>query len=430
MIKENTVKEYLIKNFDIDEKVVDFCLETEKEIKDVFENVDSVAEINQYKVLRAMQKNKLSDTHFNSTTGYGYNDLGRDTLEQIYADVFNAEDALVRPQIISGTHALTVALFGNLRYGDVLYSPVGSPYDTLEGVIGHKREVKGSLKEHGVGYDELPLLPDGRVDFDNIASKITEKTKLVTIQRSKGYCYRPSLTIEEIEKIIKIVKAVNKNIICMVDNCYGEFTDTREPIDVGADLIVGSLIKNPGGGLAPVGGYIVGKKEYVENAAYRLTSPGMGKEVGPSLGVTASLIQGLFLSPNVVSASIKGAVFASALYEKLGFDVMPTPREKRTDIVQSIQMRTPENVISFCRGIQKGAAVDSYVSPEPWDMPGYDCPVIMAAGAFVQGSSIELSADAPMKPPYTVYMQGGLTWHHAKIGIITAVNEMYKKGQI
>ena len=430
MIKENTVKEYLIKNFDIDEKVVDFCLETEKEIKDVFENIDSVAEINQYKVLRAMQKNKLSDTHFNSTTGYGYNDLGRDTLEQIYADVFNAEDALVRPQIISGTHALTVALFGNLRYGDVLYSPVGSPYDTLEGVIGHKREVKGSLKEHGVGYDELPLLPDGRVDFDNIASKITEKTKLVTIQRSKGYCYRPSLTIEEIEKIIKIVKAVNKNIICMVDNCYGEFTDTREPIDVGADLIVGSLIKNPGGGLAPVGGYIVGRKEYVENAAYRLTSPGMGKEVGPSLGVTASLIQGLFLSPNVVSASIKGAVFASALYEKLGFDVMPTPREKRTDIVQSIQMRTPENVISFCRGIQKGAAVDSYVSPEPWDMPGYDCPVIMAAGAFVQGSSIELSADAPMKPPYTVYMQGGLTWHHAKIGIITAVNEMYKKGQI
>ncbi len=430
MIKENTVKEYLIKNFDIDEKVVDFCLETEKEIKDVFENIDSVAELNQYKVLRAMQKNKLSDTHFNSTTGYGYNDLGRDTLEQIYADVFNAEDALVRPQIISGTHALTVALFGNLRYGDVLYSPVGSPYDTLEGVIGHKREVKGSLKEHGVGYDELPLLPDGRVDFDNIASKITEKTKLVTIQRSKGYCYRPSLTVEEIEKIIKIVKAVNKNIICMVDNCYGEFTDTREPIDVGADLIVGSLIKNPGGGLAPVGGYIVGRKEYVENAAYRLTSPGMGKEVGPSLGVTASLIQGLFLSPNVVSASIKGAVFASALYEKLGFDVMPAPREKRTDIVQSIQMRTPENVISFCRGIQKGAAVDSYVSPEPWDMPGYDCPVIMAAGAFVQGSSIELSADAPMKPPYTVYMQGGLTWHHAKIGIITAVNEMYKKGQI
>ena len=424
------IKEYLIKNFDIDKKVADFCLATESEIKDVFESIDSVAEINQYKVLRAMQKNKLSDTHFNATTGYGYNDLGRDALESIYADVFNAEDALVRPQIISGTHALTVALFGNLRYGDVLYSPVGSPYDTLEGVIGHKREVKGSLKEHGVGYDELPLLPNGKVDFDNIASKITEKTKLVTIQRSKGYCYRPSLTIDEIARIKKIVKDTKKDVICMVDNCYGEFTDTREPIDVGADLIVGSLIKNPGGGLAPVGGYIVGKKEYVENAAYRLTSPGMGKEVGPSLGVTASLIQGLFLSPNVVSASLKGAVFASALFEKFGFDVMPTPREKRTDIVQSIQMRTPENVISFCQGIQKGAAVDSYVSPEPWDMPGYDCPVIMAAGAFVQGSSIELSADAPMKPPYTVYMQGGLTWHHAKIGIIIAVNEMYKKGQI
>ena len=421
------IREYLKNNFDISEKVIDLCLNTEREILPYFKRAEEISELNQLKVLKAMQKNKLSDTHFNATTGYGYNDLGRDALESIYADVFGAEDALVRPQIISGTHALTVALFGNLRHGDELYSPVGSPYDTLEGVIGHKREVKGSLKEHGVGYAELPLLPDGTVDFENIASKITDKTKLVTIQRSKGYCYRPSHTIET---IIQTVKSVREDIICMVDNCYGEFVDVREPIEVGADLIVGSLIKNPGGGLAPVGGYIAGKKEYVENAAYRLTAPGMGKEVGPSLGVTASMIQGLFLAPSVVCASIKGAVFASAILEKLGCEVMPKAGDKRTDIVQSIQMKTPENVIAFCQGIQKGAAVDSYVSPEPWDMPGYDCPVIMAAGAFVQGSSIELSADAPMKPPYTVYLQGGLTWQHAKAGIIIAINEMYKKNLI
>lgn len=424
------IKDYLKNNFDISERVLDFCLETEADIKDIFSTADSISELNQLKVLHAMQKNNLSDTHFNTTTGYGYNDLGRDALERIYADVFGAEDALVRPQIISGTHALTVALFGNLRHGDELYSPVGSPYDTLEGVIGYKREVKGSLKEHGVSYAELPLLPDGTVDLKNIPSKITPKTRLVTIQRSKGYCYRPSLTIEDIEKIIGIVKSVRQDIICMVDNCYGEFVDVREPIEAGADLIVGSLIKNPGGGLAPVGGYIAGKKEYVENAAYRLTTPGMGKEVGPGLGVTTSLIQGLFFAPSVVCSSIKAAIFASALFDRLGFDVMPKPRDKRTCIVQSIQMRTPENVIAFCGGIQKGAAVDSYVTPEPWDMPGYDCPVIMAAGAFVQGSSIELSADAPMKAPYTIYMQGGLTWQHAKAGIIIAMNEMYKKNLI
>lgn len=424
------LSEYLESNFNIDEKVLKFCLECEKEVKPFFEQIDSNAEINQYKVLKAMQKNRLSDTHFNNSTGYGYNDIGRDTLELIYADVFNAESALVRPQIISGTHALTVALFGNLRYGDELLSPVGSPYDTLQGVIGHSREEKGSLKEHGISYKQVDLLPDGTIDYESIPNKITDKTKLVTIQRSKGYAYRPSLTVEEIGKVISIVKSVRKDIICMVDNCYGEFVDTIEPIDVGADLIVGSLIKNPGGGLAPVGGYIVGKEEYVENAAYRLTSPGMGKEVGPSLGVTTTLMQGLFLSPNVVSASLKGATFASAIFKKLGFNVMPESNEKRTDIVQAIQMKTAENVIAFCQGIQSGAAVDSYVVPEPWDMPGYDCPVIMAAGAFVQGSSIELSADAPIKPPYTVYMQGGLTWHHAKIGIMIAVNTMYNKGLI
>lgn len=423
--------EYIKDKFNIDKKVLEFCAKAENKIKGAFAEIDEIAEINQYKVLQAMQKNKLSDVHFGMTTGYGYNDLGRDTLEEIYKDVFNVESALVRPQIISGTHALTVALFGNLKYGDELYSPVGKPYDTLQGVIGHEREEKGSLKEHGISYQESDLLPNGKVDFDNIASKINEKTKLVTIQRSKGYVYRPSLTLDEIKKIIDIVKSVRKDIICMVDNCYGEFVDVIEPSDVGADLVVGSLIKNPGGGLAPVGGYIVGKKEYVDNAAYRLTAPGLGKEVGPSLGVSGALIQGLFLAPTVVSSSLKGAVFCSQIFEDLGFETMPKPLEKRSDIVQAIQMESAEKVISFCVGIQKGAPVDSFVTPEPLDdMPGYDCPVIMAAGAFVQGSSIELSADSPIKPPYTVYMQGGLTWFHAKVGIILAINEMFKKGEI
>ncbi len=422
------LKDYIIKEFGIDEKVLDFCLDAEKSIRDKFNEIDDISEQNQYKVLRAMQKNNLSDSAFCGTTGYGYNDIGRDKLEDIYADVFNTESALVRAQIISGTHALTVALFGNLRYGDELVSIAGAPYDTLEGVIGAKRKVKGSLTDYGVIYKELPLQKDGTVDFENIPSVISKKTRLVTIQRSKGYEYRPSLTIDTVKKIIDIVKGIDPNIICMVDNCYCEFADVLEPTDVGADMAVGSLIKNPGGGLAPVGGYIVGKREYVENAAFRLTAPGMGKEVGPSLGVTTALLQGLFLAPNVVNASLKTAIFASAVFERLGFECMPKVNEPRPDIVEAIQMKTPENVIEFCYGIQSGAAVDSYVKPEPWDMPGYDCKVIMAAGAFVQGSSIELSADAPMKEPYTVYMQGGLTWHHGKIGVIKAVDRLYKIG--
>lgn len=417
---------YIKQNFNVDDKVLNFCKKAENEILTVFNNIDKNAEINQYKVLKAMQQNKLSDCHFGVTTGYGYDDLGRDTLEEIYKDVFNAESALVRPQIISGTHALTVALFGNLKYGDELFSPVGKPYDTLEGVIGHRRETKGSLKEHGISYRQLELLDNEKVDFDNIAKNITDKTKMVTIQRSKGYSYRPSLTLDEIKKIIEIVKSVKKDVICMVDNCYGEFVDIIEPTEVGADLVVGSLIKNPGGGLAPVGGYIVGKAEYVDNCAYRLTAPGLGKEVGPSLGLSGALIQGLFLAPTVVASSLKGAVFCSKIFENLGYDVLPKPFENRSDIVQAIQMKDKEKVISFCQGIQKGAPVDSFVVPEPWDMPGYDCPVIMAAGAFVQGSSIELSADAPIKPPYTVYMQGGLTWFHSKIGIVLAIDKMYK----
>ena len=417
---------YIKEKFNIDDKVLEFCKNAEDSIKPIFDEIDKIAELNQYKVLKAMQKNKLSDSHFSSTTGYGYDDVGRDTLENIYKDVFNAEDALVRAQIISGTHALTTALFANLRYGDELFSPVGKPHDTLEGVIGHSRETKGSLKEHGIRYKELALLEDGTVDFENISKNITDKTKMVTIQRSKGYSYRPSLSLDDIKKIIDIIKSVRKDIICMVDNCYGEFVDIIEPTEVGADLVVGSLIKNQGGGLAPVGGYIVGKKEYVENCAYRLTAPGLGKEVGPSLGITGSLVQGLFLAPTVVASSLKGAVFCSKIFDSLGYDVMPTPLEKRSDIVQAINLKDADKVIAFCQGIQSGSAVDSFVVPEPWDMPGYDCPVIMAAGAFVQGSSIELSADAPIKPPYTVYMQGGLTWYHSKIGIILALDKMYK----
>ncbi len=423
------LENFILENFKIDKKVLDYALKCEKEIENKFDEIDRITEYNQLKVLKAMQKNKLSDAHFASTTGYGYNDLGRDTLEQIYADIFHAESALVRPQIISGTHALTVALAGNLRPGDEILSPVGIPYDTLQGVIGI-REEKGSLKEYGITYRQVDLLPDGSFDYEGIKKAINEKTKLVTIQRSKGYEWRESLPIEKTAELIKFVKSIKPEVICMVDNCYCEFVDYIEPTDVGADLAVGSLIKNPGGGLAPIGGYIVGKDEYVENAAVRLTSPGLGKEVGATLGINSLLIQGLFNAPQVVNGSLKGAVFLSKLFEGLGFDTIPTSDEKRADIVQAIQLKSAENVIAFCQGIQKGAPVDSYVTPEPWDMPGYDCPVIMAAGAFVQGSSIELSADAPIKPPYNVYMQGGLSWHHAKIGIIIGLQTMVDKGLV
>lgn len=420
-------KKMMKEKFGISEAVFDYALKAEKECQQQFLAIDEITEENQYKVLAAMQKNRLSDVHFAATTGYGYNDLGRDTLEQIYADVFGAEAALVRPQLISGTHALTVALAGNLRPGDEILSPVGIPYDTLQGVIGIRKE-PGCLAEYGITYRQVELLEDGGFDFEGIRNAITEKTKLVTIQRSKGYLWRHSFTVAELKELIAFVKSVKSDLICMVDNCYGEFVETQEPIEMGADLAVGSLIKNPGGGLAPIGGYIVGKTEYVENAAYRLTSPGLGKEVGATLGVTPSFIQGLFMAPQVVGASLKTAVFAAKLFEGLGYDVLPTSKEKRGDIVQLIQMKHPEHVIAFCQGIQKGAPVDSYVTPEPWAMPGYDCPVIMAAGAFVQGSSIELSADAPIKPPYNVFMQGGLSWHHGKIGVMIGLQTMVDKG--
>lgn len=413
----------------ISPEVLRFGTEIESHLKERFEAIDANAEYNQMKVIKAMQDARVSDIHFAATTGYGYNDLGRDVLEEVYAKAFHGESALVRPQLISGTHALHVALSGNLRPGDELLSPVGKPYDTLEEVIGIRESV-GSLKEYGVRYRQVDLLEDGSFDFDGIAAAINEKTKLVTIQRSKGYATRPTLSVEKIGQLITFVKKIKPDVICMVDNCYGEFVERMEPTDVGADMIVGSLIKNPGGGLAPTGGYIVGRQDCIDRASYRLSAPGLGKEVGASLGINQSFFQGLFLSPTVVAGALKGAIFAANVYEKLGFAVVPNSVESRHDIIQAVTFGTPEGVIAFCQGIQAAAPVDSFVTPEPWDMPGYDAPVIMAAGAFVQGSSIELSADGPIKPPYAVYFQGGLTWYHAKLGILKSMQALVDAGLI
>ncbi|MGN0409918.1 MAG: aminotransferase class I/II-fold pyridoxal phosphate-dependent enzyme [Candidatus Fimousia sp.] len=422
------LKQYY-KELGIDEEVYEFCTQIEKELRGRFQEIDRVTEYNQLKVLAAMQKNKLSEAHLGATTGYGYNDIGRETLEAIYADVFHTEDALVRPQITCGTHALGIALAGNVRPGDEILSPVGKPYDTLEEVIGI-RPSKGSLAEYGVTYAQVDLLEDGSFDFDGIQKAINERTKLVTIQRSKGYATRPTLSVARMKELIAFVKSIKPEVICMVDNCYGEFVEELEPSDVGADMIVGSLIKNPGGGLAPIGGYICGTKECVENAAYRLTTPGLGKEVGATLGVNEKFIQGLFLAPTVVNAALKGAVFAANIYEKLGFKVVPNGSESRHDIIQAVEFGNKDMVIAFCEGIQSAAPVDSHVVPEPWPMPGYDSDVIMAAGAFVSGSSIELSADAPIKPPYAVYFQGGLTYYHAKLGIMKSLQRNVEKGLI
>ena len=396
-------------------------------LKERFSVIDETAEYNQLKVLRAMQEHQVSEACLLGTTGYGYNDLGRDTLEEVYASVFHTESALVRPQITCGTHALALALMSNLRPGDELLSPVGKPYDTLEEVIGI-RPSKGSLKEYGISYRQVDLLPDGSFDYDKIKENINEKTRLVTIQRSKGYQTRPTLSVKRISELIAFIKGIKPDVICMVDNCYGEFVEKCEPSDVGADMVVGSLIKNPGGGLAPIGGYIAGKKECVENAAYRLTSPGLGKEVGASLGILSAFYQGLFLAPTVTASALKGAIFAANVYERLGYHVVPDSTESRHDIIQAVEFGTPEGDIAFCQGIQAAAPIDSHVTPEPWDMPGYDAQVIMAAGAFVSGSSIELSADGPIKPPYAVYFQGGLTWQHAKFGIMKSLQMLLDKG--
>ena len=428
MITEKVTKE-IYKSMGISQEVYEYGNAIAEKLQERFRQIDSMAEYNQMKVLKAMRKNQVSEACLLGTTGYGYNDLGRDTLEAVYADVFHTEDALVRPQITCGTHALALALMSNLRPGDELLSPVGKPYDTLEEVIGI-RPSKGSLAEYGVTYRQVDLLEDGSFDYESIRKCIRSKTRLVTIQRSKGYQTRPTLSVERIGELIAFVKSLKPDIICMVDNCYGEFVEEKEPSDVGADMVVGSLIKNPGGGLAPIGGYIAGKKACVENAAFRLTSPGLGKEVGASLGILKDFYQGLFLAPTVTAGALKGAVFAANIYEKLGYDVVPDGSESRHDIIQAVTFGQPEGVVAFCRGIQSAAPGDSHVTPEPWDMPGYDAKVIMAAGAFVSGSSIELSADGPIKPPYAVYFQGGLTWYHAKFGILKSLQSMVDEGLV
>lgn len=417
------------KQFGISKEVYELGEEVLKNLEARFHRIDEIAEYNQMKVLKAMQKNHVAEMHFAATTGYGYNDAGRETLEQVYADTFCTEAALVRPSIACGTHALAVALSANLLPGDELLSPVGKPYDTLEEVIGIRDSVC-SLKEYGVTYAQVDLLSDGEFDWEGIKSAINERTKLVTIQRSKGYEPRKTLSVERIGKLIAFIKSIKPEIICMVDNCYGEFVEMHEPSEVGADMIVGSLIKNPGGGLAPIGGYICGRADCIARCAYRLSAPGLGQEVGANLGVLPAFYQGFFLAPTVTAGALKGAIFAANLYERLGFKVVPDGSESRHDIIQAIEFGSPEGVIAFCQGIQAAAPVDSFVTPEPWDMPGYDSQVIMAAGAFVQGSSIELSADGPIKPPYAVYFQGGLTWYHAKLGIMMSLQKVKEAGLV
>ena len=413
----------------VSDQVLRFGQEVLEGLTDQFRHIDQVAEFNQAKVIAAMQKNRVNATHFNLSTGYGYDDEGRDNLERVYADCFGTEAALVRPQITCGTHALALALGANLLPGDELLSPVGGPYDTLEEVIGI-RPSPCSLKEYGVSYRQVDLLPGGGFDYDGIRAAINETTKLITIQRSKGYATRPSYSVEEIGKLIAFCKECKPDVLCMVDNCYGEFVETQEPTNVGADMVVGSLIKNLGGGLAPTGGYICGRKSCIERCAYRLSAPGLGREVGANLGLLTSFYQGLFLAPTVVSSAVRGAVFAAGCYEKLGFRVVPGSGETRRDIIQAVELGSREAMVAFCKGIQSAAPVDSYVTPEPWAMPGYESEVIMAAGAFVQGASIELSADGPIRPPYAVYFQGGLTWFHAKLGILMSIQKLLDAGII
>lgn len=427
----NSTKEYIKNNFSIDTKICDLAEKIEKEVATKLNEYNEIKEYNQYKVLNSFQKNRVSDVHFGFTTGYGYGDIGRDTLDSVYADIFKAEDCLVRPHFVSGTHAIGTALFGNLRPGDTILAITGRPYDTLESIIGI-RECPGSLKEYGVKYKQIELTKDGDFDYTSIMNALYEDStiSLIEIQRSTGYGFRIAMTLEKIQKVIKFIKDIDSNIICFVDNCYGEFIDIYEPTEVGADLIAGSLIKNIGGGIAPTGGYIAGRKKYVENAAYRLTTPGIGRECGSTFGVTRQLYQGLFLAPHITIEALKGAVFCSKLFENLGFEVSPKSDSPRSDIIQAIKFNNKDALIAFCQGIQKGSPVDSFVNCEPWDMPGYEDKVIMAAGAFIQGSSIELSADAPIRPPYIAYLQGGLTFEHAKIGIMISLQNLLDKGLI
>jgi cystathionine beta-lyase family protein involved in aluminum resistance len=420
----------LADDFGISQDVIFLFKKAENDIKTMFDYVDEIVEYNQYKVLFNMQKNKLSDIHFNGTTGYGYDDIGRDTIEKIFAGIFGAEDALVRSQIVSGTHAIALCLFSNLRPGDELIFACGEPYDTLKEIIGDNVKSEGSLMDYGISYKKISLQGNGKIDMEALLSSITNATKMVMIQRSKGYDYRQSLFINDINEAITNIKNRNKNIIVFVDNCYGEFTEFNEPTEVGADLIAGSLIKNAGGGIAPTGGYVIGKRELVEKAAYKLYAPGIGKRVGPTLGVNRLILQGLFLAPDIVGNALKGSILISRVMELLGYDVLPKYNNKRTDIVQAVKFNDENELITFIQGIQEGSPVDSFVAPEPWDMPGYEDKVIMAAGGFIQGSSIELSADAPIRKPYIAYIQGGLSYSQIKLSIMIAVNNMIKKGYV
>jgi len=424
------ISENIYKSFGIDERVVELVKKSESKVKYRFESIDEIAEYNTLKVVKAMQDCGVSEACMLETTGYGYNDVGRDRLEEVYAKIFGTEDALVRSQIVCGTHALATALFGNTRPGDEIYSPVGIPYDTLQQVLGISGDGRGSLKEYGVSFRYTDLLPDGGFDYDGIRASINDKTKLVEIQRSRGYADRRSFSVDEIGELISFVRSIKKDVIIMIDNCYGEYTELIEPSQVGADMVVGSLIKNPGGGIAPVGGYIAGTHDCVENAAYRLTGPGLGKELGPSLGNNRLLYQGTFLAPQVTAAAEKAAVLLSEVFETLGFRVNPHSDEIRHDIIESITLGDPAKVISFCKGIQKAAAVDSFAAPEPAPMPGYDSDIIMAAGCFISGSSIELSADGPLREPYNVFFQGGLSYAHGKLGILMAVQQLLEDGLI
>ncbi|MDO4868928.1 MAG: methionine gamma-lyase family protein [Bacillota bacterium] len=427
---QNNTYKFLNEHFNISESVLDLIDESEKEVSEYFSELDDIMAFNQYKILDSFQRNNICDRHFSWNTGYGYDDAGREATERVYADIFHTEAALVRPIIVNGTHALTLTIMGLLRPGDELIYCTGAPYDTLEEVIGLRGEGKGSLKDYGITYDQVELSPEGRIDFDALRKAIKPCTRMITLQRATGYGWRRAITIDEIKEWAAFVKDIDPNIICMVDNCYGEFLNVQEPTDVGADVIAGSLIKNPGGGLALTGGYICGKQDLIDKISYRMTSPGIGGECGLTFGQTRTMLQGLFIAPKTVNGAVKGAVLCAKAFEKLGFDVCPAPQDTRSDIIQAVKLGSPEAVIAFCQGIQAAAPIDSHVSPEPWDMPGYEDPVIMAAGAFVQGSSIELSADAPIRDPYVVYFQGGLTYEHSKFGVIKALQEMKDRGLI
>lgn len=424
---QNNTFQLLNKEFGIHEAVLNAVSEAESQVKEIFHELNDIMAYNQYKVLDAFQKNRISDMHFGWNTGYGYNDPGREALEKVYSDIFKTEAALVRPIIVNGTHALTLTLTGILRPGDELIYCTGNPYDTLEEVIGIRGEGRGSLKDFGITYKQVELKADGTIDLEALWTAISPKTRMITVQRATGYGWRKAITIPEIEEWARFVKSVRPDIVCMVDNCYGEFLDTQEPTEVGADIVAGSLIKNPGGGLALTGGYIAGRSDLIESISYRMTSPGIGGECGLTFGQTRTMLQGLFIAPKTVNGAVKGAILCAKVFENLKFDVCPKPEDRRSDIIEAVKLGSPEAVVAFCEGIQAAAPIDSHVTPVPWDMPGYEDPVIMAAGAFVQGSSIELSADAPIRAPYIVYFQGGLTYEHSKFGVIKALQALYEK---